>query len=133
MLRNRIRNSNNSKRQMTADEVINCKCAAAISHPGHGNTENLFQFRAGEMRNGSVARNAKCRLVGMSLEPRHKLLEIGDIYRGAGDNAELETRELRDRHKILVQVKLGSVSTIGSRYIVGPVVTRTVVPSGLAF
>src|SRR5450432_2537476 len=29
--------------------------------------------------------------------------------------------------------KLGSVSTIGSRYIVGPVVTRIVVPSELAF
>src|ERR1019366_3106725 len=35
--------------------------------------------------------------------------------------------------KSLFKTKLGSVSTIGSRYIVGQVVTRIVVPSGLAF
>src|SRR6267378_1906194 len=34
--------------------------------------------------------------------------------------------------KSLAASKLGAVSTIGSRYIVGPVVTRMVVPSGLA-
>src|ERR1700731_2596415 len=35
--------------------------------------------------------------------------------------------------KSLYRSKLGSASTIGSRYIVGPVVARIEVPSGLAF
>ena len=57
------------------------------------------------------------------------MLEILDVDGGAGDDAELEARQQRDRHEVPCWVKTRCVSTIGSRYMVGPVVTSIVDPS----
>ena len=86
------------------------------------------------MRNGAVAGYAERGLVRIGFQPGDELLEVLDLGRDgrADEDTELEPRELTDRNEILRRVKLGVVSTIGSRYIVGPVVTRMVVPSGLA-
>jgi hypothetical protein len=105
MLRDRVRNGDNTEGQMAADEVVDNGRAAAISHPRHRNAQHLLKLRSGEMRNGAVAGHAKCRLARVGLEPGHKLLEVLRIHSRAGNNAELETCEQRDRHEILVQVK----------------------------
>ena len=57
------------------------------------------------MRNGAVARHAIGRLVRVGLEPGHQLLEVLGADRRAGDHAELEARELRDRHEILRRIE----------------------------
>ena len=85
------------------------------------------------MRNGAVARHAIGRFRGIGPEPRHQLLEILGLDRRARPRSRIRSERAGDTGtKSFAVSKLGSVSTIGSRYMVGPVVTRMVVPSGLA-
>ena len=84
------------------------------------------------MRNGAVARHAVGRLDRIGLEPGDQLLEVRGADRRAHGDTNSKRASSETGMKSFTGSKLGWFSTIGNRYMVGPVVTRMVVPSGLA-
>jgi hypothetical protein len=99
MLRHRVR-ERGAERQMAADEVGHNRRAAAIGHARHRHAQRVLESRAGEVRDGPVARHAKGGLVRMRLQPGDELRKIFCLDLGPDDNAELEAREQRDRNEV---------------------------------
>src|SRR5579859_5756462 len=113
MLRNRIGDGGDAERQRLAKQVVDDRRTAAIGDPRHLDSQYLLELRAGEVRNGAVARHAECGLIRMGLEPGDKLLEIELLeivaQRRSAHDSEFEAGEQRNWNEVLcgVEARMG--------------------------